>query len=56
MIYPMVLGLAVASMVFSGGKALGLSGLQGMYAFYGLALAFTILMGFFKNKTDYSKR
>ncbi|WP_028321780.1 ferrous iron transport protein B [Desulfatiglans anilini] len=53
MIYPMALGLGVASLVYSGGKTLRLSGLEAMFAFYGLALAFTVLMGLFKNKTHY---
>ncbi|MBN1850560.1 MAG: ferrous iron transport protein B [Deltaproteobacteria bacterium] len=51
-IYPMVLGIAVAILVFSLGSALGLSGLQAMFAFYGLALALTIFMGLYKNKLD----
>ncbi|WP_028315286.1 ferrous iron transport protein B [Desulfatibacillum aliphaticivorans] len=53
MVYPMFLGLSVAVLVFSGGTALGLTGLQAMWAFYGLALAITIAMGFVKNKTQY---
>jgi ferrous iron transport protein B len=53
MIYPMALGLVVATVVFSGGKALGLSGLQAMLVFYGLALAFTVFMGFFKNHQEH---
>jgi ferrous iron transport protein B len=48
--YPMVLGIAVATLVFSTGSALGLTGLQAMAGFYGLALAFTIFMGFFKHQ------
>jgi ferrous iron transport protein B len=52
--YPMALGLAVAGLVFSIGSALGLSGLQVMFAFYMLALAFTIFMGFIKNKHKYA--
>ena len=51
--YPMLLGILVAILVFSLGSALCLSGLQAMFAFYGLALAITIFMGFFKNKSDY---
>jgi ferrous iron transport protein B len=52
--YPMLLGIVVASMVFTIGSALQLSGLQAMAGFYGLALAFTIFMGFFKNKNEYN--
>lgn len=40
--YPMVLGLTISTLVFSGGTALGLTGLQAMGAFYALALAATI--------------
>jgi ferrous iron transport protein B len=50
--YPMLLGICVATLVFSGGSALGLSGLQAMAAFYGLALAFTIFMGVFKQQAE----
>jgi len=53
MIYPMVLGLAAAVLVFTGGSALGLTGLQAMFAFYGLALATTIAAGFMKNREDF---
>jgi ferrous iron transport protein B len=54
MIYPMVLGLVAATMIFSLGSALGLSGFQAMFAFYGLALAMTVMMGFIENKSDYA--
>ena len=53
-VYPMILGIAIATMVFSVGSAFGLSGLQAMAAFYGMALAFTIFMGFFKDKPQYT--
>jgi len=56
MIYPMVLGLFVAILVFSLGSALDLSGFQAMFAFYGLALALTIFTGFLKNKSEYIKK
>ncbi|PIE74643.1 MAG: ferrous iron transport protein B [Deltaproteobacteria bacterium] len=52
MTYPMIIGILVASGVFSISKALNLSGLQAMFGFYAIALAFTITMGFVKNK-DY---
>ncbi|MBW1703273.1 MAG: ferrous iron transporter B [Deltaproteobacteria bacterium] len=52
MIYPIVLGLMVATLVFTGGSALGLSGLQAMFVFYGLALAITFAMGFIRNKSE----
>jgi len=50
MLFPIVLGTAVATLIFSGGTALGLNGLQAMIAFYCLALAITIGTGFLKNK------
>ncbi|MBL0731511.1 MAG: ferrous iron transport protein B, partial [Desulfosarcina sp.] len=50
MIYPICLGLIVASLIFTGGKALDLNGLQAMAAFYALALLTTIATGFIKNK------
>lgn len=43
--YPIVLGLGVATLVFSGGKALGLSGFQVMWVFYGLCVLATLIMG-----------
>jgi ferrous iron transport protein B len=51
--YPMVLGLGVATMVFSLGTFFKLSGLQAMFAFFTLALLFTLFMGFFRNKPEY---
>ena len=49
--YPMCLGLIAATAVFSGGRALGLTGLEAMFAFYGLAFVFTVFMGFFKTES-----
>jgi ferrous iron transport protein B len=40
--------------VFTGGKALGLTGLQAMFVFYGLALAATIATGLIKNSEQFS--
>ena len=54
MIYPMVLGIIAATLIFSGGSALGLTGLEAMFGFYGIALAITIVMGFVSNKTEMS--
>ncbi len=51
--YPMLLGLFAATLVYTGGRALGLSGLQAMAVFYGLALAFTVFMGLIKDRTQY---
>jgi ferrous iron transport protein B len=49
-IYPMILGILISIMVFTGGRTLGLSGLQAMFVFYALALATTIAMGFVKTR------
>jgi ferrous iron transport protein B len=49
--YPVVLGLAIAILVFTGGGILGLSGLEAMIAFYVLAVAVTTVMGLIKRKT-----
>ena len=43
--YQTCLGLAVATLVFTGGTLLGLSGWQAMWIFYGLCVALTIVMG-----------
>lgn len=48
--YPIVLGFSSAVLIFSGGNALGLSAMQAMYCFYGLALAATIGTAFIKEK------
>ena len=53
MAYPMVLGIGVSSLIFTGGRVLGLSGLGAMGAFYGLALLVTILTGFIDIKSNY---
>ena len=54
MTYPMLLGLTVATLVYSGGSALGFDGVQAMMAFYGLALAVTVVMGLIGNKKQFS--
>jgi len=53
--YPMLLGITIASLVFSLGRALGLSGLQAMFGFYGMALTFTLFMGFFSSKQNHTQ-
>lgn len=42
--YQTLLGLFVASLVFTGGTVLGLTGFQTMWAFYGLCVAATLVM------------
>ena len=49
-IYPIILGLTIAILVFTGGNLLGLSGIQAMIAFYVLAIIFTAIMGFIKRE------
>lgn len=46
--YPMLLGFAASTLVFSAGGALGLSGIQAMGAFWLLALLFTVIAGFIR--------
>ena len=41
---PTLLGLTVASLVFSGARLLGLSGWQAMWVFYAIAVALTLVM------------
>ena len=45
--YPLVLGLTAATVAFSGGTALGLSGIQTMWMFYVVPLVVTLAIGFF---------
>ncbi|GAB6163660.1 hypothetical protein JCM12298_28200 [Desulfothermus naphthae] len=49
-IYPIILGLLIAILVFTGGNLLGLSGFQAMIAFYILAIICTAIMGFIKRE------
>jgi ferrous iron transport protein B len=46
--YPILLGFAAAVLVFSCGRALGLTGIQAMGAFWLLALCFTVAAGFLR--------
>jgi ferrous iron transport protein B len=57
LVYMMCLGAAVAVLVFSGGRALGLTGLEAMAWFYGLAVAATIITGLIEPRpTDEPQR
>lgn len=49
--YPVLLGAGSAMLVFSVGGMLGISGIQAMGAFYGLALCFVLVAGLLKQKT-----
>ncbi|CAK7035338.1 MAG: GTPase Der [Desulfovibrio sp.] len=53
--YQTFLGLGVATLVFSGGSALGLSGWQAMWAFYALCVAATIIMGMIPDRKPASR-
>lgn len=53
MFYQMFLGIVVATFVFTGGKLLGLTGLQAMGIFFCMALAFTIIMGLINPRHEY---
>ena len=44
-VYPMLLGIVVASAVFTGGRLLGLDGETAMWSFYAIAVAATIVAG-----------
>lgn len=45
LVYPTLLGLLCASIVFTGGSMLGLSGFQATWIFYGMALMVTFFLG-----------
>lgn len=47
-VFPTLLGLGVAIVTYSGGWALGLTGLEMMTALYGLALTLLLIVGVFK--------
>nr|WP_321398562.1 ferrous iron transport protein B [uncultured Desulfobacter sp.] len=53
MFYPMVLGISVATFIFTGGSLLGLNGLQAMGVFYAMALGTTIATGFIKTQSEF---
>ena len=50
-LYPMVLGIVVASAVFTGSRLLGLDGVTAMWSFYAVAVAATILAGLVPHRT-----
>ncbi len=45
-LFQMTIGLIVATFVFSGGKLLGLTGLQAMWTFYAICLGIVVIFGF----------
>ncbi|MFO8241028.1 MAG: ferrous iron transport protein B [Dissulfuribacterales bacterium] len=52
--YPIVLGIIISILVFTGGNLLGLSGFQAMIAFYILALILLISMGLIRRETEFT--
>ncbi len=48
MVFPTLLGFIVASGIFTGGRVMGLSGIQMMGVFYGFTVLLTIAIGLFK--------
>lgn len=50
--YPLVFGLCAATLIFTGGNALGLNAMQAMWGFYLIPLLLTVLMGLVDNRKD----
>lgn len=50
--YPLAFGLCAAALIFTGGRALGLSGMQAMWGFYLIPLLLTVLMGSVGNRKN----
>ncbi|PIE55439.1 MAG: ferrous iron transport protein B [Dethiosulfovibrio peptidovorans] len=50
LIYPIVLGFFAASVIFTGGQALGLSGFTASWVFYGLIILCVIALGLYEPK------
>jgi ferrous iron transport protein B len=49
-LFPTALGFIVASIIFSGGNALNLNGIQMMGVFYVFVVTLTIIVGLSKNR------
>ena len=52
MLFPTALGFIVASVIFTGGSALGLSGIQMMWVFYAFVVLLTLALGIHKTWSD----
>ncbi|XPV75047.1 MAG: ferrous iron transport protein B [Desulfovibrio sp.] len=52
--YQTLLGLGVASLVFTGGTLLGLTGFDAMWVFYGICIVMTLVMGLIPHR-EYGK-
>jgi ferrous iron transport protein B len=51
-LFPTTLGFIVASVIFTGGSAIGLSGIQMMWVFYAFVVLLTIVLGLHKTWSD----
>ncbi len=54
-IFQMSIGLLVATLVYSGGVFLNLSGVQAMWTFYGICAAIVVVLGFIPARDKFSK-
>ena len=52
MLFPTALGFIVASVIFTGGSAMGLTGIQMMGVFYAFVVLLTVVLGLFKSWSD----
>ncbi|WP_419657309.1 FeoB4: ferrous iron transport protein B [Desulfosarcina variabilis str. Montpellier] len=52
MLFPTALGFIVASAIFTGGSAMGLTGIQMMGVFYAFVVLLTVVLGLFKSWSD----
>ena len=48
-LFPTTLGFLVAVLLFTGGRILGLSGIQMMDLFYGVVVLLTVILGFVRS-------
>lgn len=52
MLFPTILGFITASVIFTGGSAMGLTGIQMMGVFYAFVVLLTVVLGLFKSWSD----
>ncbi len=55
-VFQMTIGLLVATLVFTGGTMLGLTGVQAMWTFYAICAFFVLVLGFIPNKNTIDKQ
>ena len=51
-LFPTTLGFIVASLIYTGGSAVGFSGIQMMGVFYAVVVLLTVMLGLFKSWSD----